>query len=826
MNFSGYFVPSAAIRDLGLIPLREKYAHVTMQYDSRAKPSKLVKDITPYAVWEGNEGKALVVLVDGEAVRNDWILYHITLQVNPDYKAVEVGRAIDLNNVKALSGDKLDIPGVYVPNMPANKLHNFESSGRMVFDIDGTTSLSEGYQANAISPLTDLGNAIQFWHQKYGEQLIFKTNRKLKSDIIIIPFLECVENRYGSPAVAVTDPGVVNGPITIILDPRDRVYNERAKNSEKRRALSTLSRDGYVVFFDDHNDPGYHERFHAIRAISVRGEMWYTGIDFDRLGNIKVIYPTMYLPNVMTLVDKKLIIVGPSGCGKTQLLNELKKAGHKAVERDDFPPGKSGHISFQLSLCRARVMATTKLWWPEGWVRENTNVLVFTSEDVETAAIVCSSYVRYRKNHPLKPDIPMDKPLTVEEARGVTDMSSFTAGGKNLVKKAISCMNNVPDYAYSAYYLAPKITWYHPLLHKPIPGIHTGRVASRKEIIAGRTFTLYKYIQGADFGEVDNNAPGVLSSMKEMRGIIVDSQTFAIACRPFKKFFNYGEKYHDAPTVAEWANGVTLWDKIDGSLIKLWCYNQEWRISTNGGINADNILTPDGTPFGHLVRALWTSVDLTLLNKFSTHMFELVGPKNRVVINYEPKLYYLGSRRNVDGEEYLERSILGMLPKSYIVHSLDQCYTMIQKLNPGNTVTHEGYVLSWKRGSETLRVKFKEEKYVKLHYYAGGDTKKLVAKAIHKGESEEIKVYFPELFEEINNTRRDIIVSLSQLRHQFHKQCSNKKEYMECVKEANINKAAKSLLASSVRGDYQMTSLADVIDRYTFDKFWNLLNHV
>ena len=68
----------------------------------------------------------------------------------------------------------------------------------------------------------------------------------------------------------------------------------------------------------------------------------------------------------------------------------------------------------------------------------------------------------------------------------------------------------------------------------------------------------------------------------ECRGIILEKDTNAVVCLPFTKFWNVGESR--AASIM-WDSAQVL-EKYDGSLIKMYRYNEEWIIATNGTIDA------------------------------------------------------------------------------------------------------------------------------------------------------------------------------------------------------------------------------------------------
>ncbi len=90
-----------------------------------------------------------------------------------------------------------------------------------------------------------------------------------------------------------------------------------------------------------------------------------------------------------------------------------------------------------------------------------------------------------------------------------------------------------------------------------------------------------------DFGIVVLNysqidSPKTHPVVMECRGLILDSETFQPLCRTFKRFFNFGE----APeTYVDFLiENSVAYDKLDGSLIKIWYHpkTDRWYCGTRG----------------------------------------------------------------------------------------------------------------------------------------------------------------------------------------------------------------------------------------------------
>ena len=123
-----------------------------------------------------------------------------------------------------------------------------------------------------------------------------------------------------------------------------------------------------------------------------------------------------------------------------------------------------------------------------------------------------------------------------------------------------------------------------------------------REILAGEPYnitikdyngyTLLKYNQlSSDFS---------LPIVRESRGAIFYQRadgSYECVCRAFDKFMNYNQEGADE---IDWTSAVVE-EKIDGSLTKFYYHNNQWRIATNGTIDAFTAEATDKKSYGDLV---------------------------------------------------------------------------------------------------------------------------------------------------------------------------------------------------------------------------------
>jgi hypothetical protein len=257
----------------------------------------------------------------------------------------------------------------------------------------------------------------------------------------------------------------------------------------------------------------------------------------------------------------------------------------------------------------------------------------------------------------------------------------------------------------------------------------------------------------------------------EARGIIFKEGEWEYpVCHAFDKFFNYGQDYCDE---LDWSS-VTVSEKIDGSIMKLWCHNDCWHLSTNGLIDAET------APIGdvrkeNFAQVFWEALGWRMpggwkdmlsvftdwfngLNPECTYIFELVSPYTRVVIPYKTAdIYFLGARNNKTNQQYgcdLNTAIelgVSMLrrPRLYQLNTLEQVMAAANKLPWDN----EGYVCYDKNFN---RCKIKSPKYVMAHFARNNNiiTRKHLIDIILKNDMDEFCIYASDYKDQIEYVKK------------------------------------------------------------------------
>lgn len=268
------------------------------------------------------------------------------------------------------------------------------------------------------------------------------------------------------------------------------------------------------------------------------------------------------------------------------------------------------------------------------------------------------------------------------------------------------------------------------------------------KIVEDGNLVLFKYSQ------IDSDFFNPI--VKECRGIILEKDTWRVVAYPFKKFFNFGEAYADE---IDWESAVVE-TKEDGSLIKVYFYDGEWRVGTNGTIFAENAELNSG-PYKNF-RELFDAAaekcgfDFSRLNRYYTYVLELCSPFNIIICpQSEMRLIHIGTRNNRTFQE-VEADIGIPHPQRYALSSLEDCITMAKTFD----FTKEGFVVKDKNYN---RIKVKSEDYVRVHRLAnnGSMTEERAIELIRENELDEFFTYFPQYKEYIEAVKNEV-AALSQ----------------------------------------------------------------
>lgn len=251
-------------------------------------------------------------------------------------------------------------------------------------------------------------------------------------------------------------------------------------------------------------------------------------------------------------------------------------------------------------------------------------------------------------------------------------------------------------------------------------------------------------------------SPKTNDIVMECRGLIL-RDNFEIVCRPFDRFFNLGEALNITEKFS--VSSSIVYEKLDGSLCKVYHSGESWQVATRGTAYAESE-NYTGEIFQDLMLNAFgfqnleefsNALDLLLIPRDWTLIFEYTSPKNRIVTPYtEDKMYLLGIRDNFSGRDLfstvepiyhaLKNSLNVSLPKTFEFSNPEDMKEFVNSLDG----LQEGVVAFDLKNN--LRVKVKADQYVAVHRLRGDSvpTPKRILGLVVTNETEEYLAYFPE----------------------------------------------------------------------------------
>jgi hypothetical protein len=229
----------------------------------------------------------------------------------------------------------------------------------------------------------------------------------------------------------------------------------------------------------------------------------------------------------------------------------------------------------------------------------------------------------------------------------------------------------------------------------------------------------------------------------DCRALILDiSDNFNVVFRAFSRFFNYGEKF---AAKIDWDSAEVL-EKMDGSLVGVFNYKNQWRICTRKTIDAKGDLGIFGT-FADSIWKLIPNPDKTFDSANLCYVFEFISPKNRIVTPYEEDelvlltIFDRSNNAELSWEEASKRCPGFRRPRKYDCKTLEE----VIELNNHIQEREEGFVVVDSKGN---RIKIKNPSYLTYHrvFSRGGllSADRLFDLSLDK-DREELVSYFPDM---------------------------------------------------------------------------------
>lgn len=250
------------------------------------------------------------------------------------------------------------------------------------------------------------------------------------------------------------------------------------------------------------------------------------------------------------------------------------------------------------------------------------------------------------------------------------------------------------------------------------------------------------------------------------RGLVTHSQTGEILARPFCKFFNIEEGKHVATEHFE------VYEKLDGSLIILFWYIDQWVVASRGSFNSDQ---------SNAAQRFFNEKLENIFETDTTYMFEFTSEWNKIVVDYQGEnLTLIGAIKTHTGEElsWEKLKITANAAKCNIAKKYDGLLD-VSLLKDLINKNEEGFVVKFSNGN---RVKVKGEEYIRLHRIMTNLSSYDVWKNLMIGRRIALENIPDEFFEWIKSTEENIINDFNRIKN-LHIEEYKKYAYIESAKE-------------------------------------------
>lgn len=197
-------------------------------------------------------------------------------------------------------------------------------------------------------------------------------------------------------------------------------------------------------------------------------------------------------------------------------------------------------------------------------------------------------------------------------------------------------------------------------------------------------------------------------ALLQCRGLVYNAD-WRLVARGLPKFFNYEEHLGENPVAGPLPSGpFEVTEKYDGSLGIVFRYGGEIVVATRGSFHSDQ--AREG--YRILLDQYGLDVLVRLLDDEHTHLFEIIYPENRIVVDYGGirALRWLTTIHTASGAEPGLWSFKWGGGDSRHSSNIQQFLGQERK-------NAEGYVLRFQGGQ---RVKIKHAEYVRLHAIVTG----------------------------------------------------------------------------------------------------------
>jgi hypothetical protein len=288
--------------------------------------------------------------------------------------------------------------------------------------------------------------------------------------------------------------------------------------------------------------------------------------------------------------------------------------------------------------------------------------------------------------------------------------------------------------------------------------------------------------------QIKKNKKNIPHEYTKFNGLIFEKNTNKLICNMFPVVKEYPDIYN-----YENLNELTVEESSDGTLIKLFYYDNKWNIATNRCIDAKTSFWISNNSFYDLFMEAASNIKFESLNTTYCYAFILQHPKSRNIVKFEKaNIIYIYSYDLINNVEMYDENLSFLdNPKKLQFTDWNQMIDSLSQLDWYS----EGYIV-YNRNREMTKLinpKFNELKLLK------GNNVNMFYRCIviyKYGKMDEFLVHFPEYAEQFNYLR-SFIYNLSNNIYNLYVAKHIKKQQIAVV-DININ-----LILTHLYKDYE-----------------------
>lgn len=319
------------------------------------------------------------------------------------------------------------------------------------------------------------------------------------------------------------------------------------------------------------------------------------------------------------------------------------------------------------------------------------------------------------------------------------------------------------------------------------------------------------------------------------RALILEKNTWNVLARSFDRFYNLNEGNTDF----NFNENTKYYEKLDGSLISVYCHKDKWNMSTRSMAFAEGqIHMGNGSFYDLFMKAAKKTNLIEFLNssdKNITYVFELTSPENRVVTRYpDVSISLIAARNNKTMNEY-HSCILDEFAMLHIKCKRPKCFNFKnadEMINYKLDTLEEGFVAINEIHNiygSFERVKCKNPKWVSIAHLKDNNnvsSKKLLVLVL-SGEQKEFLSYFPEYDKyvqfieiELNNYMLSVKDNWEKYKH-----IENQKKFAITITSNIKQKSIIGLLFNMKKGKtFEQTTTFDYKIKTEVNKLYEMLD--